>query len=240
MTEELRVHWELHETDEQSVSREQQLARHPELRRAHEAKVAAARAVLAAIDQRLAAALQRRRALERDITAFDVQQKHFEQQLQAVTDQKQYLAVQHEISGVRARRDTLETEALELLDQEERETKARPDKAHALERAESEASAAFAALEAEAAKLRGELATLEAERQRVCAQLPPASRQRYERLRSGRSGRAVAAIDHNACGACHRGLPPAGLQAARRRDALIICDGCGSLMLLPPEASSPA
>ena len=226
MTEELRVHWELHETDEQSVSREQQLARHPELRRAHEAKVAAARAVLAAIDQRLASALQRRRALERDIAAFDVQQKHFEKQLLAVTDQKQYLAVQHEISGVRARRDTLETEALELLDQEERETKARPDKAHALERAESEASAAFAALEAE--------------RQRVCAQLPPASRQRYERLRSGRSGRAVAAIDHNACGACHRGLPPAGLQAARRRDALLICDGCGSLMLLPPEASSPA
>jgi predicted nucleic acid-binding Zn-ribbon protein len=240
VTEELRVHWELHETDEQSVSREQQLARHPELRRAHEAKVAAARAVLAAIDQRLATALQRRRALERDITAFDVQQKRFDQQLLAVTDQKQYLAVQHEIAAVRAKRDTLETEALELLDQEERESKVRPEKAHVLERAESEARAAFEALESEGVKLRGELAALEAERQRVCAQLPPASRQRYERLRSGRSGRAVAAIDHNACGACHRGLPPAGLQAARRRDALLVCDGCGRLMLLPPEASSPA
>ena len=240
MTVELRVHWELHETDEQSVSREQQLARHPELRRAHEAKVAAARAVLTAIDQRLAAALQRRRALERDITAFDAQQKHFEQQLQAVTDQKQYLAVQHEIAAVRAKRDTLETQALELLEQEERESKMRPEKAHVLERAESDSRAAFEALDAEAVKLRGELAALEADRQRACAQLPLASRQRYERLRSGRSGRAVAAIDHNACGACHRGLPPAGLQAARRRDALIVCDGCGRLMLLPPDDASPS
>jgi len=240
VTEELRVHWDLHETDEQSVSREQQLARHPELRRAHEVKIAAARAALAALDQRVATALHRRRALEQDIQAFDVQQKRFDQQLLAVTDQKQYLAVQHEIAAVRAKRDTLETEALELLDQEERETKARPEKAHALERAETEARAAFELLDAEAVKLRAELATLEADRQRASSQLPAPSRQRYERLRTGRAGRAVAAIDHNACGACHRGLPPAGLQAARRRDALLVCDGCGRLMLLPPEDVAPA
>ena len=58
MTDELRVHWVLHETDEQSVAREQQLARHPELRRAHAAKVAAARAALASLDQRIAEPFQ--------------------------------------------------------------------------------------------------------------------------------------------------------------------------------------
>ena len=240
MTDELRVHWDLHETDERSVSREQQLAKHPELRRAHETKVAAARSALAALDQRVAAALHRRRALEQDIAAFDVQQKRFEQQLLAVTDQKQYVAVQHEIAAVRAKRDALETEALELLDREERDAAARPEKLHALERAEADAGAAFGALDAEAEKLRAELAALEAERQRASALLPPASRQRYERLRTGRAGRAVAAIDHHACGACHRGLPPAGLQAARRRDALLVCDGCGRLLLLPPDEAPPA
>lgn len=240
MTDELRVHWVLHETDEQSVARELQLARHPESRRTHESRVTAARAALAAVDQRLASALQRRRALERDIAAFDVQQKRFEQQLLAVTDQKQYEAVQHEIAAVRAKRDTLETEALELLEREDNETAARPEKAHALERAEADARSAFAALDAESARLRAELAALEDERRRASEQLPPAQRQRYERLRSGRAGRAVAAIDHNACGACHRGLPPAGLQAARRRDGLLVCDGCGRLMMLPPESPAPS
>ncbi len=240
MTEELRVHWDLHETDEQSVSREQELARHPERYRAHEAKIAAARAALAVLDQRLAAALHRRRALEQDIAAFDVQQKRFEKQLLAVTDQKQFEAVQHEIAAVRAKRDTLETEALDLLEREEKDTAARPEKLHTLERAETEARAAFEILEADALRLRGELAALEAERQRACALLPPAARQRYEHLRTGRAGRAVAAIDHNACGACHRGLPPARLQAARRRDSLLVCDGCGRLLLLPPDEATPA
>ena len=240
MTDELRVHWALHETDEQSVAREQLLARHPEARHAHEARLASARAALAAVDQRLAAALQRRRALERDIAAFDVQQKRFEQQLLAVTDQKQYEAVQHEIAAVRTKRDVLETEALELLEKEERETAARPEKAGALERAESEARTALAALDAEATRLHAELEALASERARASEQLPPPLRQRYEKLRAGRAGRAVAAIDHNACGACHRGLPPAGLQAARRRDALLVCDGCGRLMMLPPEPATPA
>jgi predicted nucleic acid-binding Zn-ribbon protein len=213
VTEELRVHWELHETDEQSVSREQQLARHPELRRAHEAKVAAARAVLAAIDQRLATALQRRRALERDITAFDVQQKHFEQQLQAVTDQSSTSRAARDRRRARQTRYARD-EALELLEQEERESKLRPEKAHVLERAESESRTAFEALDSEAVKLRGELAALEAERQRACAQLPPAFapalRAAAQRALGTRGGR-----DRPQRLRCLPPRPPpAGLQAA--------------------------
>jgi predicted nucleic acid-binding Zn-ribbon protein len=58
---------------------------------------------------------------------------------------------------------------------------------------------------------------------------------RYEKLRAGRAGRAVAAVENGACGGCHRGLPPAILQEARRREKLLVCDGCGRLLMLPPE-----
>jgi predicted nucleic acid-binding Zn-ribbon protein len=67
------------------------------------------------------------------------------------------------------------------------------------------------------------------------AALAPAARPRYEKLRAGRAGRAVVAIENGACGGCHRGLPPAVLQEARRREKLLVCDGCGRLLLLPPE-----
>ena len=240
MTDELRVHWVLHETDEQSVAREQQLARHPELRRAHAAKVAAARAALASLDQRIAEARQRRRALEQDIAGHDVQHRRFEQQLQAVTDQKQYEAVQHELAAVHAKRDALETEALEWLEREEHDVAGRVDKAHVLERAEAESAAAGAALDAEGERLQQELAQLDAQRREAAARLPAASRTRYEKLRAGRAGRAVAVIENHACGACHRGLPPAGLQAARRRETLLVCDGCGRLLMLAPEEAAGA
>ena len=235
MTEELRLHWTLHEIDEQAVAREQALAKQPEARREQTARVNAARAVIAAIDQRLADSQKRRRVLDREIAAYDVQQHHFEKQVLSVTTQHQLEALQHEIAAVRAKRDVLETEALERLDAEERDMKVRPEKAHALERAEAEASTTLARLDTEAATLKAELASLEARRAETAGSLPPATRTRYEKLRAGRAGRAVAAIVNGACGGCHRGLPPAGLQEARRREKLLVCDGCGRLLMLAPE-----
>ena len=238
MTEELRLHWELHELDEQAVAREQVLAKHPEQRRAVETRVTTARAALAALDQRVADSAKRRRVLDGEIAAFDAQQKRFEQQQLAVTDQKQYLAMQHEIAAVRAKRDVLETEALERLDAEEREAKARPEKAHALERAEAESATTIAKLSAESSTLSADLAALTARRADIVSRLPPAARSRYEKLRAGRAGRAVAAVTQGACGGCFRGLSPAGLQEARRREKLLICDGCGRLLVLPPDAAA--
>jgi predicted nucleic acid-binding Zn-ribbon protein len=238
VTEELRLHWALHEIDEQAVAREHLLAKHPEQRRAHEARVAAARAAVHAIDQRMAESLLRRRVLDGEIATHDAQVRRFEQQLMSVTTQHQLEAMQHEIATVRARRDVLETEALERLDAEERDAAVRPEKAHALERAEAEAKAAFGRLDAETATIQHEMASLDARRAEVEAQLSPAARTRYEKLRAGRGGRAVAAIQNHACGGCFRGLPPAGLQEARRREKLLVCDGCGRLMLLPPDPAA--
>ena len=115
MTDELRVHWLLHEIDEQAVPREQALAKHPEMRKAQEAKVAAARAALAGVDQRLAESKKRRRTLDADIATLESQEKHFEKQSLAVTNQQQFEAVRHEIAAVKAKRDRLETEVLERL-----------------------------------------------------------------------------------------------------------------------------
>ena len=236
MTEELRLHWILHEIDEQAVAREHALARHPETRREHGARVTAARAALQAIDQRLAESSRRRRVLDREIAAYDVQQQRFEHQLLSLTTQHQLEAMQHEIGTVRTKRDVLENEALERLDAEERDTKARPEKAHALVRAEAEETATLARLDAESGSLTAELASLAARRAETAGALPPATRTRYEKLRAGRAGCAVAAITNGACGGCHRGLPPAAIQEARRREKLLVCDGCGRLLMLAPDA----
>jgi len=234
VTEELRLHWALHEIDEQAVAREQLLAKHPEQLRAQAAKLASARAAVDAIDRRTRDSLKRRRTLDGEIAAFDAQQRRFEQQLLAVTNQQQFEAMQHEIAAVRSKRDVLENEALERLEAEERDAAARLEKAHALERAQAEGAALAAKLEAEAAASRAELDSLSARRAETLAALPQAARTRYEKLRAGRGGRAVSAILNGACGGCFSGLPPAGLQEARRRDKLLVCVGCGRLLLLPP------
>lgn len=70
--------------------------------------------------------------------------------------------------------------------------------------------------------------------------LEPTARSRYEKIRASRGGRAVVAITNGACGGCARTLTPHAQQDARKRDRLLVCDGCGRLLLLPPDEAAGA
>ncbi len=235
MTDELRTHWELHLLDEESVRLETERAQIPAERQTHERRVAASKRSLAQLDQRSEEAQLKRRSLERDLAALDVQVRHFEHQLESVTDQRQFEAVHHEIANVKAKRDGLETEALERLEVEETCATERPALVADLAKVESAWSEASALLDRRDARLGARLAELDAGRSRFASALEGAARTRYDRLRSGRSGRAIAALIGNACGTCQSAQPPHALQEARKRATLLMCEGCGRLLLLSPE-----
>jgi predicted nucleic acid-binding Zn-ribbon protein len=237
---ELSLHWALHEIDEEAVRHEAERGKLPEQRRALDARVAGERGKLAAIDAEAARLERRRRELERDIAGFEAQEKRFKTQLDAVTDQKQYTAVQHEIATVAGKRSDLETQALTVMEGEERAAADRPHAAELLAKAERETADTRTRLDADETRHAARLAELDARRAEVVAQLEPAMRSRYERTRTARAGRAVAAIEKGACGGCFRGLAPHALQEARKREHVVLCDGCGRLLVLPPEDAASA
>ena len=236
MNDELLQHWALRSLDDEAARLASELGKLPALRRTHESRLAAARRALVICDDLAGSASQQRRALERDIAAFDAQEKRFEQQLAAVTDQKQFEAVQHEIAAVRAKRSDIETTALEQLEIEERSAAERPSLLATLDRATQDAASANAAWDAEEALARARTAELEAQRAAISANLTSATRSAYQRLRGARDGRAIAAIENGACGACFHSLSPRAAQEARKRERLLACDGCGRLLLLAPES----
>jgi len=71
VTDELRHHWTLHLLDEDSARHEAQLAKHPDLRKLHETRVAAARKVITANAAQTADAQKQRRTLEQEIAALE-------------------------------------------------------------------------------------------------------------------------------------------------------------------------
>ena len=71
----------------------------------------------------------------------------------------------------------------------------------------------------------------------IRARLTAATKSRYERIRASKEGRAVVPIQKGACGGCYRGQPPQMLQEARRGDRLRTCDGCGRLLIWPPDTT---
>jgi hypothetical protein len=243
VTDELQLHWTLHVIDEEAAVHEGERAKLPPLRRAAETRTATERKKLLALDARAATLLARRRELERDIAAFEAQEKKYRAQLDAVTDQKQFEAVQHEIAGVAGKRSVLETEALGIMEEEETATADRPAAEAALAKAEREGAETIAKLDASETHLAGLLAALDARRATAVAGLEASSRTRYERARALRGGRAVAELVLStsggattaACGGCFGGQAPRVLQEARKREQLMACDGCGRLLMLPPE-----
>lgn len=238
MTDELLHHWALHLLDEEAVRHAAERAKLPELRRAQETRLAAETRKCEAAAKRSAELLARRRALEGDIAAIEAQERKFRSQLDAVTDQKQYEAVRHEIATAAGKRGDLETEVLEILEAEEGLAAERPALEAAREKAARETGEALARLEAEDARLAALLAALDARRAEASALLEPAVRTRYEKVRASKGGRAVAAVTDGACGGCGRNLTPHAQQDARRRERLLACDGCGRMLMLPPEGAA--
>jgi uncharacterized protein len=237
VSDELDRLWVLHGLDEEVVAHQTALARFPEQKHGLEARVTAERARLEAWKARLAEAQRVRRQLEKDIEVAIVEERKFQSQLPAVKKNEEYTALLHEIAGAKSRRSDLETGVLERMDDEQKLEGERAALEQAVKAAEREKAERVGAIEGEEAAERAALGALEARREKQLEGLAPAVRTRYERIRASKGGLAVVAILKGSCGGCFRGQPPQVLQEARRRDRLLTCEGCGRLLVWPPDAT---
>ena len=237
MTEELAHLWALRGLDESRGALRAALARFPAERVGLERRVSAERARLEALKTRLGEIQLKRRQLEKDIEAATSEERKYQSQLFSVKKNEEYTALLHEIAAVKAKRSDVETEVLMLLEDEERAARERPLIEQAMAAAERESAERKAAIDEQEARDRGRLEALEAERATHVAALPPSTRMRYERIHGSLDGRAVVPIAKGACGGCFRAQPPQVLQEAKRGDRLLTCDGCGRLLIWPPETA---
>ena len=237
MSDEIDRLWALRGLDEQVVARKESLARLPEQRKSLETRVSNERARLETWKKHLTELQKTRRQLEKDIEVATEQERKFQSQLPAVKKNEEYTALLHEISGAKARRSELETVVLMRMDEEQATEADRVPIERELKAAESEMADRLASIDAEEKSERDHVAVLEAERAKLIEGLSPTIRSRYERVVASRGGIAVVAISKGACGGCYRTQPPQILQDARKRDRLIICDGCGRLLVWPPDSA---
>jgi predicted nucleic acid-binding Zn-ribbon protein len=237
VTEELRILWALSGLDDRLVALNGALTRYPAERQTLDARAEAERARLDTHKRRMGELQLERRRLEKDIESLVTEERKFQSQLPLVKKNEEYAALLHEISGAKSKRSDRETELLVLMDEEESLDRERPKIEKELAQMKSEMDARLATLEAAERSEREQAAEIERERQSLLGGLSPATRSRYERIRASREGRAVVPILKGACGGCYRGQPPQTLQEARRGDRLLACDGCGRLLVWPPEGA---
>jgi len=238
VTEELQTLWTLHDLDEQLVTAQAALSRHPEERLGLERRLAQERTHLESHKQALHDHQLKHRELEKDISALEIEERKYQSQLPLVKKNEEYQALLHEISVVKAKRSERETDLLVRMEEESRLASQRPGIEQALKKVEQESAARLSQIAADEQRERDAVGVLEARRENLAGRLPANTRARYERIRASRGGRAVVPIlPKGACGGCFRGQPPQLLQEARRGDRVLLCDGCGRMMIWPPDVA---
>jgi predicted nucleic acid-binding Zn-ribbon protein len=148
-----------------------------------------------------------------------------------VKTQREYDALLSEIAALARTNDGLEEtillamESLESLEGRKGEARA------AVARREVELAGTAARVDASIREVDVLLAEARAERGAAASTVGAPLLARYERIRAGKEGSAVARVERDACEVCYRSIPPQVLIEIRKMEKLVTCEGCGRILV---------
>lgn len=212
----------------------------PVAQREFDEGVAAAEAVVAAINERRAGNQAARRELETQLAAVETRLARFDEHKASVKTNQEYTALLHEISTFKAEKDRIEEQILLSMEAADGLAAELAAAERELAAAKSAAESGRAALAAEARELETEIARLQAEKDRESRDIDRGVLTRYEQLLKQRRMVAVAVMRGEVCEACHVRLRPAVAQQVRRNTDIVQCDSCQRILYFVPPSDEPA
>ena len=212
----------------------------PAARAALDARLASRTASVDAVKQRAAANQSARREIDRDLAAVQARLSKFKNQLMEVKTNKEYQAMQKEISVAEEEVSSQETRMLECM--EDADVIALELKATeaALKTDKADVARELQQLEAERTDVERQLQETTQERQALAAKISRDALAVFERVAHGRKGLAVAEARDGLCTVCHVRLRPQVFNEVRRNDSLIQCDSCTRILYFVPAPSGAA
>ena len=237
MTPELESLWQAQALDRALLGVRERLATFPARRTKVDQSLTAAKAGVAAAEERGKASQLARREAEKTAESLVEQERKFQIQLTQVKKNEEYAALLHEIANAQKKRGELETFVLEKMEQEAAVAADTKRARAVLAEAEKIANAEKATITADEDAVRKEEKDLLARREEALAALPAALRARYERILIARKGNAIAELVGDSCAGCGGRIPAQAAIQVRRRLAVVECPDCGRLLIHPPDAA---
>jgi predicted nucleic acid-binding Zn-ribbon protein len=210
----------------------------PVLQSALDARLAARTEAVEAVQTRIAASQAARREVEKDLAAIQTRLSKYKNQLMDVKTNKEYQAMQKEMSVAEHEISELETRMLERM--EEADALAIELKAAqaALTSAQAEITREREALENERMTVDDDLKRVSEERTRTAALVGRELLALFDRVAHGRRGVAMAEARGGLCTVCHVRLRPQIFNQARRNTEIVQCDSCTRILYFVPATSA--
>ena len=174
---------------------------------------------------------KKRKELEIELEEGNTKKDRFKHQLNQVKSNREYEALQHEITALEEKNSALEDKILEIMDGSEQITRKITAEEEALKTETSRVAEERAKLDKEQGDLAQKIAIKADERKRLVMDLDEPLLKRYDRIRQSKGGLAVATVNTGACGGCFRRIPPHEMQNLKRDDRIITCEGCGRILI---------
>ena len=230
----------LQQLDSAALDAQRRLADGPERVSALDARLEAARQIVAIAKDHLAANQSARRAIEKDVALQQGRLSKFRDQLMAVKTNREYQAMQHEIETAQNEVKTLEEKVLERMLEADEITAAVKKSEAALTAEQKAVEADRAAIAAETAESTTALERIGAGRATLVAAMDKQLLALFEQIGRKRNGIAVAEARDGVCTICHVRLRPQVFNTVRRNDGIIQCDHCNRILYFVPTPAAAA
>ena len=185
---------------------------------------------------------QRRRELEKEAAVFQGRLTKFQEQISAVKTNREYQAMQTEITSAKEELGAAEERILERMVETDGLTATLKAAEAALAAKQKEIAAEKRELAAELANTEATLTTTTAAHETLLQDLPARITALFDKVARMRKGVALSVATRDGlCSACHVRLRPMVFQEVRRNDAIIQCDSCQRILYYdPPPPAAPA
>ncbi|MGE0393055.1 MAG: zinc ribbon domain-containing protein [Vicinamibacterales bacterium] len=232
----------LQQVDADAADARRHIAAHPDLVKAADARLAAARAVVDAARLALKTSQDERRELEKQAALFQGRLSKFRDQQSAVKTNREYQALGHEIETATAELGAVEEQEITKMVEADGLTAAVKDAEALLAARQKDVDAEKAALAQALAGHEARLKDALAARAGIVAGLSAPALAIYEQVARVRKGVGLSLAQDGLCSACHVRLRPTVYQQVRRNDALVQCESCQRILyfVAPPASAEPA
>ena len=240
MLPDLKLLIQLQDLDSAGERLRRRMADIPAPQAALDSRLAGLTEAVAGVKERVATSQASRRDIEKDLAAVQTRLSKYKGQLMEVKTNKEYHAMQTEITAAEALVRREEDRLLERM--EEAETFAAELKASeaVLKSGQTEAARGRQQMETDRTATEQELEKTNAERAQAAASVSPGVLALFERVSKHRKGLAVSEARDGLCTQCHVRLRPQVYNELRRNESVMQCESCSRILFFAtPVVSAP-
>ena len=186
----------------------------------------------------LSEAEKEQRSKSAELQMEQEQRGKYEAQLREVKTNKEYQALDKEISFLQQKEAEIEDQILEVMLQIDQLNDALREQQTSLNTEKAKNKVQKDQYEQEAADLKTQILEQQEERKRFLPTTAHDLMNRYrEWFKRNRSG-LVAVVTDNACSSCRISIPPQVLKEARKYEQIVLCSSCKRILYAQPPASA--